>query len=164
MTELTHSIAKYIVENFGLSHPGVINSTEYKTNFSLQFDDVDQSIQSCMCVYEDNTKLLIAYLDCSFGQQEKEYSLIFKLNENPWIGIHYTNENCLFVFSKDEVNWSPCSIVAQANILAGLELLKNIEFKTEKNNINYVNLFKSIINLYEQTYYDLDEDIEVSSL
>lgn len=164
MKELTHSIAKYIVKNFGLSHPGVLNSIEYKTDFSLQFDNVKQNIQSCMCAYEDNTKLLIAYLNCSLDQPEKEHSLVFRLNENPWIAIHYTDENCLFVFSKDGINWSPCSIVAQANILAGLELLKNIEFKTEKNNIEYSDLFKSVINLYEQTYYDLNEDIEVSSL
>lgn len=168
MNELTQHISKYIIKNFGLLDLNqgkvLIKSPEYKTDFDLKFDNSSQYIQSCTCTYEDSTKLLINYFDCSFGTVPQEHCLMFKLNDNPWFAIYYTDENCLFIYSKDGINWTDCSILVQANVLAGLELLKNIEFKTEKNNYNYVDNFKSIISLYEKTYYSFDEEIEVSSL
>jgi len=142
---LTHEIAAYILEGFGInSNKKSIKTDEYKTSSVIKFEYkdniIERNIYSIKSIADDR-EIKIYFLDISSSDVE-EYAFIIGIDKLPIYGIYFYEEGddirSSICTSADKQNWLECNIFLQATFLAGMESIKELNFvwKWDKNDLS----------------------------
>jgi hypothetical protein len=161
---IRHILANLLVipSNFISPDSKSILDNEYllddKLSFILENDKViSHKVWGCQFSANEREIKLIA-TNCS-EDSEKEWALLVQLKDAPAYGIYLidnNSEDCepMIACSVEKIGWLKCNTYLQATFLAGMEQLKEIQFKWHKcvNYKEHLELLKSFIQYHDQTY------------
>lgn len=141
--ELTLAIVKHIFANLGLF--GETTSSLFQKDFvinkSIEYYTEDfegNQIEKQSEIFSCKSQVGLNKINMIATSMEDEHFVIVKLEKSPTYGVFFSSEEetGMIAFQTKEGNFSEASIFLQSSFLAGMEQLKDISTKYERENNN----------------------------